>query len=140
MRTSKIVYRHDQGFVAQPYERGMARRGTDVALLQRSTSGCKRSCETVMGRLTKLLLLGAAAVGLLVVRNRGRAEEAEMPDAARQGGTRGAPDGVPAADGKVARGMVVMRNDHIDDGMVVRSPFQGDPGMVRKVEPGGEPR
>jgi len=29
--------------------------------------------------------------------------------------------------------MVVLRNEPIDDGMAVRSPFNGDPGMVRST-------
>ena len=78
-----------------------------------------------MRKLTGGLIVGAMALGLLAVRYAHRAvagdgagqDSAVSPPANRAGHT-------------LDEGMVIRRNEPIDNGIAVHSPFQGDPGIV----------
>ncbi len=92
-----------------------------------------------MDRLTGILVGLAVGLGLLAARDARRAKKADRLSPATQ-------PPAPRADASGARsidpGMVIVRNDHIDDGMVVRSPFNGDPGMTdhgRRTTDNGSP-
>ena len=41
----------------------------------------------------------------------------------------------PSKSANIDPGMVILRNDHIDDGIAIRSPFGGDPGIARLPRP-----
>ena len=78
-----------------------------------------------MGKLTGGLIVGAMALGVLAVRHVRRAmagdgteqDSAASPPRNRAGHT-------------LDEGMVIRRNEPIDNGIAVHSPFQGDPGIV----------
>jgi hypothetical protein len=79
-----------------------------------------------MDKLTTGLIAVAAAIGLVALRDaRQRAAQA----APQGSGTSSLPPARPQA-GDIDPGMVILRNDHIDDGIAVQSPFKGDPGIV----------
>ena len=80
-----------------------------------------------MGKLTGSLIVGAIALGVLAVRNAGRAIAGDgagppQDSPASQPGNRGGHT--------LDEGMVIRRNEPIDNGIAVHSPFQGDPGIV----------
>ncbi len=80
-----------------------------------------------MGKLTGGLVVTAMALGVLAVRNMRRASA---------GNGAGPPQDSPASPpGKrgghtLDEGMVIRRDEPIDNGIAVHSPFQGDPGIV----------
>ncbi len=79
-----------------------------------------------MDKLTTGLIAVAAAIGLIALRD---ARQRAAQDAPQGSGTSPVPPARPKAT-DIDPGMVILRNDHIDDGMAVRSPFKGDPGIV----------
>ena len=89
-----------------------------------------------MDKLTIGLISVAAAIGLISARG-ARSSSTQSPVAGTGAGTPSAsPDEPPRRD--IDPGMAVLRNDHIDDGMVVRSPFDGDRGLARRPSPPGD--
>jgi hypothetical protein len=83
-----------------------------------------------MDKLTIGLISVAAAIGLISARG-ARSSSTQSPVAGRAVYTPSAsPAEPPARD--IDPGITVLRNDHIDEGMVVRSPFDGDRGMARR--------
>lgn len=83
-----------------------------------------------MDKLTIGLISVAAAIGLISARG---ARSSSIQPAVAGTGARtpsASPTEPPARD--IDPGMAVLRNDHIDDGMAVRSPFDGDRGMARR--------
>ena len=81
-----------------------------------------------MDRLTLGLVAVAVALGLLGSRDarRSRQNTSVMRDGVQPAA---APEAKREAE-KMDQGMVVLRNDHIDDGIAVRVPFDGDDGIV----------
>lgn len=79
-----------------------------------------------MDRLTGGLILVAVALGVLAARDARRpvagTETLRAATSGAQTATR------PAAGGD--QGMVILRPEPIDDGMIVRSPFDGDNGIM----------
>lgn len=80
-----------------------------------------------MDRLTKVLVGLAVGLGLLAARDARRAKQAGVVPSPAQPPWAPPPKG---DDRKRDAGMVVLRNEPIDDAMVVRPPFNGDPGIV----------
>ena len=82
-----------------------------------------------MDRLTAALIAVGVGIGVLAMR---QARRSERPAAALPTAT-DAPvgSGRQGAERSGDNGMVVLRNEPIDNGMVVRSPFNEDPGMLR---------
>ena len=89
-----------------------------------------------MDKLTIGLISVAAAVGLISAR--GARSSSSRPSAAGTGARTpsASPPEPPWHD--IDPGMTVLRNDHIDDGMAVRAPFDGDRGMTRRPSSPGE--
>lgn len=87
-----------------------------------------------MDRLTRILVGLAVGLGLLAARDARRAKKAQPTVPPSQ-----PPVPSPKGPGRASGddGMVIMRNEHIDDGIVVRSPFNGDPGMVGRMKDEG---
>ncbi len=83
-----------------------------------------------MDKLTLGLITAAAAIGLISAR--GARSSSTRPSVAGTGARTpsASPDEPPRRD--IDPGMAVLRNDHIDDGIAVRSPFDGDRGMARR--------
>ena len=78
-----------------------------------------------MGKLTTALIGVAVAIGLLAARGARKGTKQVSPappepNAAAKGG-----------GGSATSGIVILRNDPIDNGIAVRSPFDGDRGIVR---------
>jgi hypothetical protein len=75
-----------------------------------------------MDRLTLTLIAVAVGLRMFAAKDARQAQPAKEP--VRRPAT------TPPKSRGADRGMTVLRNDHRDDGMVVRSPFRGDPGIV----------
>ena len=89
-----------------------------------------------MDKLTLGLITAAAAIGLISAR--GARSSSTRPSAAGTG-ARTPSDSPPVPSRRdIDPGMTVLRNDHIDDGIAVRSPFDGDRGMTRRPSSPGE--
>ena len=82
-----------------------------------------------MDRLTIGLIIVAVAIGMLASRDARRS--IQNVALARDGLQPTATPEVKPEPKAMDQDMVVLRNDHIDDGMVVHVPFDGDPGIVR---------
>jgi hypothetical protein len=89
-----------------------------------------------MDKLTIGLISVAAAIGLISAR--GARSLSTSPSVAGSGAR--TPSATPAEPLRrdIDPGMAVLRNDHIDDGIAVRSPFDGDRGMARRPSSPGE--
>ena len=81
-----------------------------------------------MDRLTGGLLIVAVGIGLLAARDARRSGGRERME--QQAKSRMPPPSPKAAAERSDSGMAILRNDHVDDGMAVRSPFKGDPGIT----------
>jgi len=80
-----------------------------------------------MDRLTGGLILVAVALGVLAARDARRPAAGTETLRAAISGTQTPPRPAAGAD----QGMVILRPEPIDDGMIVRSPFGGDDGIAR---------
>ena len=83
-----------------------------------------------MDKLTTALIAAAVGLGLLAARN----ARGSQPDAQTDAQASPAPPS-PTSQANLRQadqGMVVMRNDPLDNDMVVHSPFDGDRGIVRQ--------
>lgn len=90
-----------------------------------------------MDKLTLGLVAAAAALGFFATRDARKAQGSVAPvDAGFQPERQ---PRQPAGRAMEDDGMVVLRNDPIDDGMVVRSPFDGDRGIAKNAG-SGDPR
>ena len=89
-----------------------------------------------MDKLTIGLISVAAAIGLISAR--GASSSVTRPSVAGTGAR--TPSALPPQPPRrdIDPGMTVLRNDHIDDGIAVRSPFDGDRGMTRRPSSPGE--
>jgi hypothetical protein len=77
-----------------------------------------------MGKLTTALIGVAVAIGLLAARGaRKGAKQVALPSPEPDNAAR-------TSGGSSVSGMAILRNDPIDNGIAVRSPFDGDPGIV----------
>ncbi len=84
-----------------------------------------------MRKLTGGLIVAAMALGVLGVRN---ARRAMASDGAGQDSAASPPGN--RAGHTLDEGMVIRRNEPIDNGIAVHSPFQGDPGIVAQGRSG----
>ncbi len=87
-----------------------------------------------MDKLTFGLVAAAAALGFFATRDARKTQGSVTPVAAGL-----QPEPPPRQlVGRATEddGMVVLRNDPIDDGMIVRSPFDGDRGMAKNAGSG----
>ena len=84
-----------------------------------------------MGKLTGGLIVAAMAFGVLAMRNARRA-------IAGDGAGQDSPASPPGNRGghTLDEGMVIRRNEPIDNGIAVHSPFQGDPGIMAQGRSG----
>jgi hypothetical protein len=85
-----------------------------------------------MDRLTLTLIAVAVGLRSFAARDARQARPAKQPMKK--------PATTPPKSWGTDRGMMVLRNDHRDDGMVVRSPFRGDPGIVPSKPSSGTER
>lgn len=85
-----------------------------------------------MDKITIGLIAAAAAVGMVAAQDarRSRRQEGTTLDTPSHSVPRGGPGIDP--------GIAVLRNDHSDDRMAVRSPFKGDNGIVRRPPTPGQ--
>ncbi len=93
-----------------------------------------------MDRLTTLLIGLAVGLGLLAARDarkgrRARASQEQAVSDSNSAPRAMAAEAQPPTQAASAVGGVVLRNDHIDDGIAVRSPFDGDRGITRTGSP-----
>ena len=89
-----------------------------------------------MDKLTIGLISVAAAIGLISAR--GARSSSTHPRATGSGARTPSTPSTQAPRHDIDPGMAVLRNDHIDDGIAVRSPFDGDRGMARRPSPPAE--
>ena len=89
-----------------------------------------------MDRLTTILIIVAVAIAVLAARDARRPQSAAAAESEPAQPVRTPPAGRPSQG--IDDGMVILRNDPIDNGMLVRSPFDEDPGIVRAPEIEGE--
>jgi hypothetical protein len=87
-----------------------------------------------MKKLTGGLLVAAVALGILAARNArrvlsGEDTEQQAPPPAPQ----------PATGNRQPQdqGMIIQRNEPLDNGIAVHSPFQGDPGIAANARSNG---
>ena len=87
-----------------------------------------------MKRLTGGLIVAAVALGALAVRNARRALRQQEDEVTL------APAPQPAAGARPPRddSMVIRRNEPLDNGIAVHSPFDGDRGIVRQAPANGQ--
>ena len=81
-----------------------------------------------MDRITTGLIIAAVAIGVLSSQDARRSSDPETRGAETPRPTPPPPAG--AVPKHADQGMIVMRNDHLDDGMAVHSPFDGDRGIT----------
>ena len=88
-----------------------------------------------MGKLTGVLVVAAMALGVLAVRNARRAIAGEGA-----GYPQDSPPSPPRTTGghTLDEGIVIRRNEPLDNGIAVHSPFQGDPGIVAQGRSGDQ--
>lgn len=82
-----------------------------------------------MDRLTRGLIVVAFAIGLMAARSARRRSEDQRQAAPQAQTPREEPR--PSSPVKHGQGMVILRNEHLDDGIAVRSPFNGDRGIAQ---------
>ena len=90
-----------------------------------------------MDKWTLGLIAVAAALGFFASRDARKAHGSVSAVASGSHLESKSPSSVSRAN--TDDGMVVLRNEPLDDGMVVRSPFDGDQGMAKNVG-SGDPR